>query len=109
MLILFKKPRRSRVDPALLGRQVWDEIQRLYVEWANAVEMQDDVVALTMEQQFRFFALVYASLVVDGHTVTTGRKALARTIYLQLGGVDTINVVAMLDAVIGREEAAARS
>ena len=108
MIIPFKDPRRSRVDPTLLGRQIWDEIQRLYVEWANAVEMQDDVEALIMEQEFRFFALVYASLVLDGHTVTTGRKAILRSIYARLGDIDTIDVLAMLDAVIGREEAAAR-
>ena len=108
MIIPFKDPRRSRVDPTLLGRQIWDEIQRLYVEWANAVEMQDDVEALIMEQEFRFFALVYASLVLDGHTVTTGRKGILRSIYARLGDIDTIDVLAMLDAVIGREEAAAR-
>ena len=108
MIIPFKDPRRSRVDPTLLGRHIWDEIQRLYVEWTNAIEMQDDVEALTMEQQLRFFALVYASLVLDGHAVTTGRKAIVRTVYLQLGGVATINVVAMLNAVIGREEAMSR-
>ncbi|RYC31266.1 hypothetical protein D3273_14200 [Lichenibacterium minor] len=108
MIIPFKDPCRSRVDPEVLGRQIWDEIHRLYVEWANAVEMQDDVQALIMEQQVRVFALVYASLVLDGHAVTTGRKAIVRSIYARLGGADTINVVAMVNAVIAREEAAAR-
>lgn len=108
MLIPFKTTRRSRVDPMLLGRQIWDEIERLFVEWANAVAMQDVVDALSAEQQLRFFALVYASLIVDGRAVSTGRKAIVRSIYSRLGTVDTVNVVAMLDAVIGREEAAAR-
>ena len=40
--------------------------------------------------------------------MTTGRKAILRSAYAQLGGIGTAHVSAMLDVVIGREEAAAR-
>lgn len=108
MLIPFVNSRRSRVNTGLLGRQIWDEIQRLSVDWHNAVGMQDVAAALCTEQEFRFFAVVYSSLVEDGRAVTTGRKAIVRSIYARLGDVDTINVLVMIDAVIRREEAEAR-
>lgn len=108
MLIPFVNSRSSRVDAGLLGRQIWDEIQRLSVDWHNAVGMLDVAAALCTEQEFRFFAVVYSSMVVDGRAVTTGRKAIVRSIYARLGDVDTINVLIMIDAVIRREEAEAR-
>ncbi len=108
MLIPFVNSRRSRVDAGLLGRQIWDEIQRLSVDWHNAVGMQDVADAACIEQEFRFFAVVYSSMVVDGRAVTTGRKAIVRSIYARLGDVDTINVLVMIDAVIRREEAKAQ-
>ncbi len=108
MLIPFANSHRSRVDAGLLGQQIWDEIQRLSVDWHNAVGMQDVAAALLIEQELRFFAVVYSSMVVDGRAVTTGRKAIVRSIYARLGDVDTINVLIMIDAVIRREEAEAR-
>ena len=70
--------------------------------------MDEGVRAARIEQEFRFFALAYASAPVDVDAVSTGRKAVVRSIYARLGTIDTINVLAMLDAVIRREEAAAR-
>lgn len=98
----------TAVVPELLGTQLWDQIQDLFVDWANAERMDDGVGGVRIEQEFRFFALAYASLPVDAATVSTGRKAIVRSIYARLGVVDTINVITMLDAVIRREEAAAR-
>ncbi len=98
----------TAVDPELLASQLWDQIQALFVDWANAERMDEGVRAACIEQEFRFFALVYASLPVDIDAVSTGRKAVVRSIYARLGTIDTINVLAMLDAVIRREDAAAR-
>lgn len=98
----------TAVDPELLASQLWDQIQDLFVDWANAERMDEGVRAARIEQEFRFFALAYASAPVDVDAVSTGRKAVVRSIYARLGTIDTINVLAMLDAVIRREDAAAR-
>ncbi len=108
MMKPFVRPSRTRVTPGLLGRQIWDVVQRLYVDWENAVRMQDLIEAARVEQEIRFFVLVFASLPVD-RDVTTGRKAIVRAFYERLGSVDTVHVTTMLDAVIAREEATARN
>lgn len=107
MLIPFVRSKKAHVAPDLLGREIWDVIQRLYVDWDNAVRMQDLIEAARVEQEIRFFVLVFASLPVN-RDVTTGRKAVIRAFYEELGGADTVHVTTMLDAVISREEAAAR-
>ena len=92
----------------VLGAEIWEDIPRLYVDWVNATRSGDWVLAAGAEQRLRFFALTYASLLPDSAGVTTGRKAILRSIYAQLGGADTAHVAAMLDLVIAREQAAAR-
>lgn len=106
MLDLSNETKPTAVHPWLLAEQVWDEILRLYVDWANADRMRDAADAMRIEQEFRFFALHYASLEADEGPVSTGRKAVIRAIYARLGTVDMTNVIVMLDAVIGRETAA---
>lgn len=96
------------VDRKTLGEQTWEEIQRLFIDWANAVQMADAVDADRAEQDFRLAALTYASLTADGDAVTTGRKAIVRSIVSRLGGRGCIDVLATLDAVIAREEATMR-
>ncbi len=96
------------VDTRTLGEQIWDCIPQLFVDWANAAAGGDIDSGSAEEQRLRFFALVYASLEVDGTAVTTGRKAILRSAYAELGGAGTAHVWAMLDLVIVREEAAAR-
>ena len=98
----------SGVDTRTLGEQVWDCIPQLCVDWANAAGSGDTHGGVGAEQRLRFFALVYASLEVDGTAVTTGRKAILRSAYAQLGVAGTAHVSAMLNLVVGREEAAAR-
>ena len=108
MLDLSNETKPTAVHPWLLAEQLWDEILRLYVDWETADRYLDAADAARVEQEFRFFALHYASLEADGGSVSTGRKAVIRAIYARLGTVDMINVLTMLDAVIGRETAAAR-
>lgn len=98
----------SGVGTRTLGEQIWDCIPQLYVDWANAAGRGDVLGGTGAEQRLRSFALAYASLDVDGTAVTTGRKAILRSAYAQLGGAGTAHMSAMLDLVIGREEAAAR-
>ncbi len=95
------------VDREALGEQTWDEVQRLFVEWANAVGIGAALDAERAEDEFRLVALAYASLAADGEIVTTGRKAIVRSIVSRLGGPRCADVSAMLDAVIAGEEAAA--
>ena len=90
-----------------LGGQLWDAIVRLYVGWLNAARARDEVAAVHAERELRFFVLNYVSL-LPAAAVTTGRKAILRTIYVGIGGVETAHVRAILDLVIAREEAAAR-
>ena len=97
----------TAADPAPLGERTWDEIQRIFVEWANAARMADDLAAERVEQEFRPVALAYAALPADGGAVTTGRRAIVRSIVTKLGGPSCTAVLATLDAVIAREEAAA--
>ena len=94
------------VDREALGEQAWEEIQRLFVAWANAVGIGAALDAERAEDEFRLVALAYASLAADGEIVTTGRKAIVRSIVSRLGP-RCADVSAMLDAVIAGEEAAA--
>ena len=71
--------------------------------------MADSLAAERAEQAFRPVALTYASLTVDAAAVSTGRRAIVRSIYARFGAHDDHNLSAMLDPVIAREEAAARS
>lgn len=87
---------------------IGNTVPRLYVDGANAVAARDTPGGVGAEQRLRFFALVYASFEVDGTAVTTGRRAILPSASAQLGGAGTAHVSAMLEIVIGREEAAAR-
>ena len=89
------------------GGQVWDAILRIYANWVNAALAGDDVAAAREEQELRFFSLFYLSFPPDA-AVTTGRKAIIRSMYAEIGGIETAHVKAMLNLVIEREEAAAR-
>lgn len=91
-----------------LGHRTWERIQLHFVDWANATRTHDVDAAARAERQFRSAALAFSALQVDGGAVTTGRKAIVRSIYMQLGDDSCINVVAMLDVVIRREEAIER-
>ena len=73
-----EKPEAGTVDLGLLGEQTWEEIVRIFVEWANAARMADDLAAEKAEQEFRSIALAYAALPADGAAVTTRRRAIAR-------------------------------
>lgn len=105
MLISIANASRTWIDPKVMSRPIWDDIQRLYVDWDNAVRIQDLTDAAAAEQELRFFGLHFASLPI-GDDVTTGRKTILRSIYTRFGNFDTAHVISMLDAVIAREEAA---
>ena len=95
------------VDRETLGREVWDAMVQLYICWANAARLGNRDAAARAEREIRSLVLAYASLMPDDAAVTTGRKAILRSQYAELGAADTAHVAAMLSCVIAREEAAA--
>ena len=96
------------IPSSLLGSDLWDTISDLSAKWIDSARSKDHARAVAAEQELRFFALAYASLPVDADIVTTGRKAILRSLYADLAGGDTGHVLAMLDRVIEREERMAR-
>lgn len=99
---IYKTPMAG--DPASPEAHLWVDIQDLFVDWSNAERMGDADGAARIEQAFRRVALAYTALPVDTGAVSTGRKAIVRSIYARLGCVEMVNVLVMLDAVIRREE-----
>lgn len=95
-------------DPGSPGAQLWSEVQDLVVAWANAERMGDADGAARIEQGFRRVALAYTTLSVDAQTTTTGRKAIVRSVVARFGSIETVDLLAKLDAVIRHEEATAR-
>ncbi len=96
------------VQANVLGVELWDTITRLSTEWMVAARAQDHARTRATEQELRFFLLTYVSLSPRIEGVSTGRKAILRTLYDRLGDAGTSHVSAMLGCVIEREESQAR-